>query len=164
MNGAPNEVAAAVSETAMVTVAPLVDPRLAGAPFQATTTAAPGGAETYVGAPMSPEHSDGLDDAELPARTVATGETRFERLRRIVLHSGTLLAQHEAQRRPMMGQPRLLRQPRHQRPRLLGRRRRRLRPASRGGRPSSARPSRRANDAASTTTTTPTEVRANPRL
>ena len=36
---------------------------------------------------MSPEHSDGLDDGELPARTVAAGETRFERLRRIVLHS-----------------------------------------------------------------------------
>ena len=38
---------------------------------------------------MSPEHSDGLDDAELPARTVAAGETRFERLRRIALYSGT---------------------------------------------------------------------------
>ena len=87
VNGAPNEVAAAVSETALVAVAPLVDPRLAGAPFQATTTAAPGGAETHVGAPMSPEHSDGLDDGELPARTVAAGETRFERLRRIVLYS-----------------------------------------------------------------------------
>ena len=86
-NEAPNEVAAAVSETALVAVAPLVDPRLAGAPFRATTTAAPGGAETYIGAPMSPEHSDGLDDGEPPARTVAAGETRFERLRRIILHS-----------------------------------------------------------------------------
>ena len=36
---------------------------------------------------MSPEHSGGLDDGELPARTVAAGETRFEQLRRIVLHS-----------------------------------------------------------------------------
>ena len=51
-NDAPNEVAAAVSETTLVAVAPLVDPRQAGAPFQATTTAAPGGAETYIGAPM----------------------------------------------------------------------------------------------------------------
>ena len=41
---------------------------------------------------MSPEHSCGLDDAELPARTVAAGETRFERLRRIVLYSGLLSA------------------------------------------------------------------------
>ena len=40
---------------------------------------------------MSPEHSGGLDDAELPARTAA-GETRFERLRRIILFSGTLSA------------------------------------------------------------------------
>ena len=53
VNEAPDEVAAAVSETALVAVAPLVDPRLAGAPFQATTAAAPGGAEAYIGAPMS---------------------------------------------------------------------------------------------------------------
>ena len=38
---------------------------------------------------MSPDHSDGLDDAELPPRTVAAGETRFERLRRILLYPGT---------------------------------------------------------------------------
>ena len=36
---------------------------------------------------MSPEHSNGLNDGELPARTVAAGETRFERLRRIVPYS-----------------------------------------------------------------------------
>ena len=87
--GAPNEVAAAVSETALVTVAPVVDPRLAGAPFQATTTAAPGGLPPHAGAPMSPEHSDGLDDADLPPRTMAAGEMQFERLRRILLYSGT---------------------------------------------------------------------------
>ena len=86
VNGALNEVAAAVSETALVADAPLADPRLAGAPFQAVTAAAPGGAATYIGVPMSPEHSGGLDDGELPARTVAAGETRFERLRRIVLY------------------------------------------------------------------------------
>ena len=56
---------------------------------------------------------------------------------------------------PAMGQPRLLPQPRHQRPRLLGRRQRRLRPASCDGRPPSARPSSRASDAASAMTTTP---------
>ena len=38
---------------------------------------------------MMPEESDGLDDAELPPRTVAAGETDFERLRRILLYSGT---------------------------------------------------------------------------
>ena len=41
---------------------------------------------------MSPEHSGGLDGAELPARMVAAGETRFERLRRIVLYLGMLSA------------------------------------------------------------------------
>ena len=92
VNGALDEVAAAVSETALVTVAPLADPRLAGAPFQAATAAAPGGAATYIGAPMSPEHSGGLDDSELPARTVAAVETRFERVRRIALYSTGLLA------------------------------------------------------------------------
>ena len=38
---------------------------------------------------MSPEHSDGLGDADLPPRTVAAGGTQFERLRRILLYSGT---------------------------------------------------------------------------
>jgi hypothetical protein len=36
---------------------------------------------------MSPEHCDGLDDDELPAPTAAPGETRFERMRRILLYS-----------------------------------------------------------------------------
>jgi hypothetical protein len=38
---------------------------------------------------MMPEESDGLDDAELPSRTVAAGETQFERLRRILIYAGT---------------------------------------------------------------------------
>ena len=38
---------------------------------------------------MMPEESDRLDDAELPPRTVAAGETQFERLRRILIYSGT---------------------------------------------------------------------------
>jgi hypothetical protein len=87
MNGAPNEVAAAVSETALVAVAPMADPRLTGAPFQAVTTAAPGGSAGYIGAPMCPEHCDGLDDSELPTRTAAPGETWFERMRRILIYS-----------------------------------------------------------------------------
>ena len=41
---------------------------------------------------MCPEHSDGLGDAELPPRTVAAGETRFERMRRILLYAGTCSA------------------------------------------------------------------------
>ena len=83
---------------------------------------------------------------------------------RAISHTHHTPEQHETQRRPTMGQPRLLlRPPRHQRPRLLGRRQRRLRPASCDGRPSSARPSRRASDAASATTTTPMALRANPR-
>ena len=41
---------------------------------------------------MSPEHSDGLGDADLPPRTVTAGGTQFERLRRILLYSGTRLA------------------------------------------------------------------------
>ena len=38
---------------------------------------------------MVPEESDGLDDAELPSRTVAAGKTQFERLRRILIYAGT---------------------------------------------------------------------------
>ena len=34
-----------VSETALATIAPAVDPRLAGAPFDTTTTTTPGGGE-----------------------------------------------------------------------------------------------------------------------
>ena len=41
VNGAPNEVAAAVSETALVVVALLVDPRLVGAPFPVAKAVAP---------------------------------------------------------------------------------------------------------------------------
>ena len=38
------------------------------------------------------EHSDGLDDGELPARTEAAVETRLRRLKRIALFSARLLA------------------------------------------------------------------------
>jgi len=41
---------------------------------------------------MCPEHSDRLDDGELPARTVAAVETRLQRLKRIALFSAGLLA------------------------------------------------------------------------
>ena len=41
---------------------------------------------------MCPEHSGGLDDGELPARTEAAVETRLQRLRRIALFSAGLLA------------------------------------------------------------------------
>ena len=103
-NGVPNEGAEEVTETALVAATPLadphlgdahyrqVDPRLVGAPLSAAKAAAPGGAATHIGAPICPKHSDGLDDGELPARTVAAVETRLQRLRRIALFSAGLLA------------------------------------------------------------------------
>ena len=103
-NGVPSEGAETVTKTALVAATPLadphlgdahyrqVDPRLVGAPFPAAKAAAPGGAATHIGAPMSPEHSGGLDGDELPARTEAATETRFQRLKRIALFSARLLA------------------------------------------------------------------------
>ena len=84
--GAPNEVAEVVTETA------LVDPRLVGAPYPLPSLKAPRGAKEPVGVPMAPEHSDGLDDGELPAGTVAVAETRLQRPKRIALFSASLLA------------------------------------------------------------------------
>ena len=104
MNGAPNEVAEAVTETALVAATPQIDPhlgdahyrqadpRLVGAPYPPAETAAPGGVATHIGAPMCPEHSDGLDDGELPALTEAAVETRLQRLKRIALFLAGLLA------------------------------------------------------------------------
>ena len=103
MNGAPNEVAEAVTETALVAATPQVDPhlgdahyrqvdpRLVGAPFPAAV-AVPPATTTPGGVLMCPEHSGRLDDGELPARTVAAVETRLQRLKRIALFSAGLLA------------------------------------------------------------------------
>ena len=88
-NGTPNVAAATVSETALATIAPMADPRLAGAPFDTTTTVTPGGGGGKVGAPMCPEHSDGLGDVEPAPRKVAASETRLGRLKRMLLYSGT---------------------------------------------------------------------------
>ena len=38
---------------------------------------------------MAPEHSDGLDDYDVPSRTVAASETHSQRLRRILVYAGT---------------------------------------------------------------------------
>ena len=38
---------------------------------------------------MVPEESDGLGNYEVPSRTVAAGETQFERMRRILVYAGT---------------------------------------------------------------------------
>ena len=98
-NGTPNVAAETVSETALATIAPAVDPRLAGAPFDTTTTMTPGGGGGKVGAPMSPEHSDGLDDVEPTPRMVAADETRLERLRRM-LHANATNSTRVRVRRP----------------------------------------------------------------
>ena len=101
---APNEVVVAVTETALACAAtPPVDPRLVGAPYLPTTTAASGDAIEYIGAPMCPEHSDGLDDGELPAGTVAAVETRLQRLKRIALFSSRLLTAPSASDNQMSG-------------------------------------------------------------
>ena len=55
-------------------------------------TEPPSVAEEPVGAPMAPEHSDGLDDGELPAGTVTVVETRLQCLKRTSLLSENLLA------------------------------------------------------------------------
>ena len=53
VSGAPNEVVAAVTETALACAAtPPVDPRLVGAPYPPATTAASGDAIEHIGAPM----------------------------------------------------------------------------------------------------------------
>ena len=78
-NGAPMALET-VSETALVTVAPTIDPRLAGAPFSATTTTMGSGVGN--GAPACPELSDGLDDAE-PTPCTAS-ETRLAKLSRLM--------------------------------------------------------------------------------
>ena len=84
VNGAPMALET-VSETALVTVAPTIDPRLAGAPFSATTTTTEGGVGQ--GAPSCPELSDGLDDAE-PTPCTAN-ETRLARLSRLIRRTTT---------------------------------------------------------------------------
>ena len=90
MSEAPNEDAVAVTETALACAAtPPVDPRVVGAPYP--SAAASGDAIEHIGAPMCLEHSDGLDDGELPAGTVAAVETRLQRLKRIALFSSRLL-------------------------------------------------------------------------
>ena len=95
--GAPNEVAEAVTETVLARVdTPPVDPRLVGAPYSSATTEAPSGAKEPVGAPMSPEHSGGFDDGELPAATVTLVETRLQRLKRMALFLAKLLATKSA--------------------------------------------------------------------
>ena len=38
---------------------------------------------------MAPEDSDGLDNYEVPSRTVASGETQSQRIRRILVYAGT---------------------------------------------------------------------------
>ena len=38
---------------------------------------------------MAPEDSDGLDNYEVPSRTVAAGETQSQRIRRILVYAGT---------------------------------------------------------------------------
>ena len=79
VNGAPMALET-VSETALVTVAPTIDPRLAGAPFSATTTTTGSGVGN--GAPSCPELSDGLDDTE-PTPCTAS-ETRLAKLSRLM--------------------------------------------------------------------------------
>ena len=79
VNGAPMALET-VSETALVTVAPTIDPRLAGAPFSATTTTMGSGVGN--GAPACPELSDGLDDTELTPCTAS--ETRLGKLSRVI--------------------------------------------------------------------------------
>ena len=88
VNGAPMALET-VSETALVTVAPTIDPRLAGAPFSTTTTTTEGGVGQ--GAPACPELSDGLDDAELTP--CAANETRLARLSRLI-HRTTTSSRH----------------------------------------------------------------------
>ena len=41
------------------------------------------------GAPMAPEHSDGLDDFDVPSRTAAAGESTAVTIRRIIAYGGT---------------------------------------------------------------------------
>ena len=50
-----------------------------------------------------PEHSDGLDDGELPAGTVAAVETRLQRPKRIALFSLRLLTAPSASDNQMSG-------------------------------------------------------------
>ena len=77
--GAPSDIAEAVTETALTRLeTTLVDPRLVGAPYPPSSVKAPRDAKEHVGAPMAPEHSDGLDDGELPAGTVDAVETRLQ--------------------------------------------------------------------------------------
>ena len=89
VNGAPMALET-VSETALVTVAPTIDPRLAGAPFSATTTTTGSGVGN--GAPSCPELSDGLDDAE-PTPCTAN-ETRLARLSRLMRRTLTTSPRH----------------------------------------------------------------------
>ena len=94
--GAPSDVAEVVTETALTRLeTTLIDPRLVGAPYPSPTTE-PSGVGEPVGAPLSPEHSNGLDDGELPAGTVTVVETRLQRLKRTALFSAKLLAAKSA--------------------------------------------------------------------
>ena len=89
VNGVPMAVDT-VSETALVTVGPTIDPRLAGAPFSATTTTTGSGVGS--GAPSCPELSDGLDDSE-PTPCTAN-ETRLARLSRLMRCTLTTSPRH----------------------------------------------------------------------
>ena len=84
--GAADEASMAVASTV------LVDPRMVGAPYPPPPPRAPRGSKEPVGAPMAPEHANGLDDGELPVDTVTAVETRLQRLKRIALFSARLLA------------------------------------------------------------------------
>ena len=97
MGEASNEVAEAVTETALARVGtPPVDPRLVGAPYPSAIIEVSSAAEEPVGASMAPEHSDSLDDGELPAGTVTVVETRLQHLKRTALFSAKLLAAKSA--------------------------------------------------------------------
>ena len=69
--GAADEASMAVASTV------LVDPRMVGAPYPPPPPRAPRGSKEPVGAPMAPEHANGLDDGELPVGTVTAVETRL---------------------------------------------------------------------------------------
>ena len=88
-NSAPM-VLEAVSETALVTAAPMIDPRLIAAPFSATTTTTGSGVGS--GAPSCPELSDGLDDPEPTPCT--TSETRLTKLSRLMRRTLTTSPRH----------------------------------------------------------------------
>ena len=81
------------AETVAVTETALADPQMVGALYPPASPKATRGAKEPMGAPMSPEYSDGLDDGELPVDTPTAVETRLQRrLKRIACYSARLLA------------------------------------------------------------------------